>query len=134
LTFWKACTFTSSLPSPVAKYSAGLSLQMAGLEKRKEAADLLSKDAGALERGDYGGGGGGGGGGLFINASGHKQEVERIFSMWSIVGFAMTTGNTWLALGGSLVCIYVRLVPIGPLPHKPLAVLKYFSLIFCSPN
>jgi hypothetical protein len=108
LTFWKACTFTSSLPSPVAKYSAGLSLQMAGLEKRKEAVDPLSKDAGALERGDYGGGGGGGGGegrGLLINVSGHNQEVERIFSMWSIVGFATTTGNTWLALGGSLVCI-----------------------------
>jgi hypothetical protein len=74
---------------------------MAGLEKRKDAADPLSKDAGALERGDYVGVGGG----LLINASGHKQEVERIFSMWSIVGFATTTGNTWLALGGSLVCI-----------------------------
>lgn len=38
-----------------------------------------------------------------INASGHKQELERNFSLLSICGVAITTGNTWTAIGGSVV-------------------------------
>jgi len=38
-----------------------------------------------------------------INASGHKQEVERNFGIWSICGAGITTGSDWPALGGSLV-------------------------------
>ncbi|KAF4555697.1 Amino acid permease-like protein 15 [Elsinoe fawcettii] len=42
-----------------------------------------------------------------INASGHKQELERNFGLLSIVGLVLTSGNTWLAVGGSLtVAIY----------------------------
>lgn len=41
--------------------------------------------------------------GVVINASGHKQELERNFSFLSLCAFAVTTGNTWVALGGSLV-------------------------------
>lgn len=40
-----------------------------------------------------------------INASGHKQELERNFSLINICGVAITTGNTWTAIGGSVVRI-----------------------------
>lgn len=41
---------------------------------------------------------------VLVNASGHKQELERNFSLLSICAVAVTTGNTWIALGGGLVC------------------------------
>lgn len=42
-----------------------------------------------------------------INASGHKQELDRNFSLLSICAIAVTTGNTWIAQGGSVtVAIY----------------------------
>ncbi|PKY09092.1 putative choline transport protein [Aspergillus campestris IBT 28561] len=37
-----------------------------------------------------------------VNASGHRQEVERNFSLISICAVAVTTGNTWIAQGGSI--------------------------------
>lgn len=39
-----------------------------------------------------------------VNASGHRQEVDRNFSLLSICAVAVTTGNTWIAQGGSVVC------------------------------
>lgn len=42
-----------------------------------------------------------------INASGHRQEVQRNFSLLSICAVAVTTGNTWIAQGGSVaVALY----------------------------
>lgn len=41
--------------------------------------------------------------GELINASGHRQELDRNFSLLSICAVAVTTGNTWIAQGGSLV-------------------------------
>ena len=38
-----------------------------------------------------------------VNASGHQQELERNFGLLSTCGLALTTGNTWIALGGSIV-------------------------------
>jgi hypothetical protein len=38
-----------------------------------------------------------------INASGHRQELERNFRLINIAGLGITTGNTWIALGGSIV-------------------------------
>lgn len=38
-----------------------------------------------------------------VNASGHRQEVERNFSLISLCAIAVTTGNTWIAQGGSVV-------------------------------
>lgn len=40
-----------------------------------------------------------------INASGHKQELERNFGLLSIIGLVLTSANTWLAVGGTLVCM-----------------------------
>jgi hypothetical protein len=41
--------------------------------------------------------------GELINASGHVQELDRNFSLLSICAIAVTTGNTWIAQGGSVV-------------------------------
>jgi hypothetical protein len=38
-----------------------------------------------------------------VNASGHKQELERQFSLLSICSVGITAGNQWAALGGSIV-------------------------------
>ncbi|KAJ5642355.1 hypothetical protein N7490_006355 [Penicillium lividum] len=38
-----------------------------------------------------------------INVSGHRQEVDRNFSLISLCAIAVTTGNTWIAQGGSVV-------------------------------
>lgn len=40
--------------------------------------------------------------GELVNASGHRQELERNFSLLSICAVAVTTGNTWIAQGGSV--------------------------------
>lgn len=40
-----------------------------------------------------------------VNASGHKQELQRNFGLLSICAIAVTTGNTWIAQGGSVVSI-----------------------------
>lgn len=40
---------------------------------------------------------------LAINAAGHVQELDRNFNLLSACGLALTCGNTWAALGGSIV-------------------------------
>ncbi|KAI5296119.1 hypothetical protein KEM52_005580 [Ascosphaera acerosa] len=37
-----------------------------------------------------------------VNESGHAQELDRNFGLWNICGLALTSGNTWVALGGSI--------------------------------
>ncbi len=39
-----------------------------------------------------------------INASGHRQQLDRNFRLIDICGMGITTGSTWTALGGSIVC------------------------------
>ena len=41
--------------------------------------------------------------GEVLNASGHKQELDRQFNLLSICSIGITTGNVWAALGGSIV-------------------------------
>lgn len=43
--------------------------------------------------------------GQVINASGHVQELERNFSLLSVCSVGICTGNTWAALGGSIVSL-----------------------------
>jgi choline transport protein len=38
-----------------------------------------------------------------INETGHVQELDRNFSLLSICSVGITVGNTWAALGGSIV-------------------------------
>ena len=41
--------------------------------------------------------------GTLINVSGHRQELERNFGLISLCGLGITSGNTWVALSGSVV-------------------------------
>lgn len=42
-----------------------------------------------------------------INPSGHRQELKRNFSLLSLCGLAISSGNAWIAVGGSItVAIY----------------------------
>lgn len=41
--------------------------------------------------------------GEIINAGGHKQELDRHFNLISICAVGIVVGNTWTALGGSIV-------------------------------
>ena len=34
-----------------------------------------------------------------------QEELERNYDLLGICGIALTSGNTWIALGGSIVCI-----------------------------
>ena len=38
-----------------------------------------------------------------VNVGGHKQELDRNFSLLSITAVGIVNGNTWAALGGSIV-------------------------------
>jgi hypothetical protein len=40
-----------------------------------------------------------------VNASGHRQELEQNFGLFSICGIAVTTGESWIVLGNSIVRI-----------------------------
>lgn len=40
-----------------------------------------------------------------INASGHREQLERNFNLVSICSYAITAGNTWVSLGGGIVRI-----------------------------
>jgi len=43
--------------------------------------------------------------GELVNASGHVQELDRNFSLLNICAVGITTGNTWVAIGGSVVSL-----------------------------
>jgi hypothetical protein len=41
--------------------------------------------------------------GAEVNASGHQDELERQYGIWSLCGLALTIDNAWVALGGSII-------------------------------
>ena len=50
--------------------------------------------------------------GQIINASGHKDVLQRQYGLLSICGLALTVDNAWVALGTSLavsICTFVSL-------------------------
>lgn len=38
-----------------------------------------------------------------VNVGGHKQELDRNFSLLSVSAVGIVNGSTWAALGGSIV-------------------------------
>ena len=40
--------------------------------------------------------------GVVVNASGHRDQLDRQYGLFSICGLALTIDNAWVALGGSL--------------------------------
>ena len=64
---------------------------------------------------------------VLINASGHEQELERNFHLINICGLAVTSGNTWIALGGSIVVAIYNGGPPGVIYELYYFVIKVFS-------
>lgn len=48
-----------------------------------------------------------------INISGHKQELDRHFDTFSIISTAITTGNVWIALAGTIAVAIFNGGPTG---------------------
>ncbi|CAL3967161.1 hypothetical protein PZA11_003555 [Diplocarpon coronariae] len=66
-----------------------------------------------------------------VNESGHVQELERNFSLFSICAVGIVTGNTWAALGGSIVIAIYNGGPPGVL-YEFVAVSIFYWLIAAS--
>lgn len=69
--------------------------------------------------------------GEIINASGHVQELDRHFSLLSACSVGICTGNTWAALGGSIVLALYNGGPPGVI-YEFLAVSFFYWLIAAS--
>ncbi|KAL2070513.1 hypothetical protein VTL71DRAFT_13539 [Oculimacula yallundae] len=66
-----------------------------------------------------------------VNETGHVQEVERNFSLFSVCSVGIVTGNTWAALGGSIVIAIYNGGPPGVL-YEFIAVSLFYWLIAAS--
>ena len=53
--------------------------------------------------------------GLEVNASGHSDELQRHFSIWSLCGLALTIDSAWVAAGGSIAVAVANGGPPGVL-------------------
>ncbi|OAL47227.1 amino acid transporter [Pyrenochaeta sp. DS3sAY3a] len=69
--------------------------------------------------------------GEVLNASGHKQELERQFSLLSICSIGITTGNVWAALGGSIVIALYNGGPPGVIYEFVAVSCFYFMIAAC---
>ncbi|KAH8678868.1 amino acid/polyamine transporter I [Tricladium varicosporioides] len=63
-----------------------------------------------------------------VNETGHIQELERNFSLFSICSVGIVTGNTWAALGGSIAVAIYNGGPPGVL-YEFIAVSIFYWLI-----
>ncbi len=66
-----------------------------------------------------------------INKTGHVQELERNFSLLSVCSVGIVTGNTWAALGGSIVVAIYNGGPPGVL-YEFIAVSIFYWLVAAS--
>ncbi|PSN66589.1 amino acid transporter [Corynespora cassiicola Philippines] len=69
--------------------------------------------------------------GEVLNASGHKQELERQFSLLSICSIGITTGNVWAALGGSIVIALYNGGPAGVIYEFIAISIFYWMIASC---
>lgn len=65
---------------------------------------------------------------IVLNASGHVQELDRNFSLLSVTSVGINTGNTWAALGGSIVISIYNGGPPGII-YEFLAVSVFYWCI-----
>jgi hypothetical protein len=66
-----------------------------------------------------------------VNETGHIQELECNFSLFSICSVGIVTGNTWAALGGSIVVAIYNGGPPGVL-YEFIAVSIFYWLVAAS--
>lgn len=57
-----------------------------------------------------------------INASGHVQELQRNFSLISLIGLGIVVGNVWPAAGGSILVALFNGGPPGELRSHIMAI------------
>ncbi|KAF2119309.1 choline transporter [Lophiotrema nucula] len=69
--------------------------------------------------------------GEVFNASGHKQELNRNFSLISICSIGITTGNVWAALGGSIVIALYNGGPPGVIYEFIAVSVLYWMIAAC---
>lgn len=50
--------------------------------------------------------------GEVVNASGHRDQLQRQYGLLSICGLALTIDNAWVALGGS-IAVSISMLPRG---------------------
>lgn len=50
--------------------------------------------------------------GEMVNASGHRDQLQRHYGLLSICGLALTIDNAWVALGGSIAVSISRLCSV----------------------
>lgn len=60
-----------------------------------------------------------------VNASGHVQELNRNFSLWSLAGVGLSVGNVWPAIGGSILVAISNGGPPGTYRLYRLGALLY---------
>ncbi|ORY62450.1 amino acid permease [Pseudomassariella vexata] len=63
-----------------------------------------------------------------INASGHVQELSRQFSLSSLAGVGLVVGNTWPAIGGSILVAIFNGGPPGVLYEFLTVSVFYFTV------
>ncbi|KAL8838704.1 MAG: hypothetical protein Q9176_004944 [Flavoplaca citrina] len=69
--------------------------------------------------------------GTFINASGHREQLDRNFGIVSIICYAITAGNCWVSLGGTITIAIYNGGPPGVI-YEFIAVSIYYWLIGAS--
>lgn len=70
-------------------------------------------------------------GGEVINASGHRDQLQRHYGLLSICGLALTIDNAWVALGGSIAVSINNGGPAGVL-YELLIACFYYGFIAAS--
>ncbi len=66
-----------------------------------------------------------------VNETGHIQELEQNFSIFSLCSVGIVTGNTWAALGGSIVVAIYNGGPPGVL-YEFMVVSIFYWLVAAS--
>ncbi|KAF3482274.1 choline transporter Hnm1 [Arthroderma uncinatum] len=63
-----------------------------------------------------------------LNSSGHRQELDRNFSLMSMCAIGVTAGNTWIAMGGSITTAIFNGGPPGVIYEYVVVSMFYWFI------
>ena len=66
-----------------------------------------------------------------VNASGHRDQLQRQYGLWSICALALTIDNAWVVFGGSLAVAVLNGGPPGIL-YEYIVACVYYSFVGAS--
>ncbi|KAI9709400.1 MAG: hypothetical protein M1828_002521 [Chrysothrix sp. TS-e1954] len=69
--------------------------------------------------------------GTIVNASGHAQEVERNFNLWSIISMGIVTTGSWCVAGGTITVAFYNGGPPGVL-YEFIVVTFFYGFVAAS--